>query len=137
MPDATPGTPAQPLTPVVVAAVALGGALGTGARAGLWWVFRDDPWSISTLGINVLGCVLLAWLSTYAKYRQLPDWLRAGIGTGFAGAFTTFSSIMLLFAQLPIWTHVVYLAITVWCCLLAVWLTQKLTTTFFARGARC
>ncbi|MHC6246397.1 fluoride efflux transporter FluC [Lactobacillus delbrueckii] len=46
-----------------------------------------------TVIANLLGCFLLAFL-TYFFLRKASNraWLTTGLGTGFVGAFTTFSS---------------------------------------------
>ncbi|CCI85872.1 fluoride efflux transporter FluC [Lactobacillus pasteurii] len=42
---------------------------------------------------NVLGCFLLAFLTYFSlEFKSLPSWLVTGLGTGFVGAFTTFST---------------------------------------------
>lgn len=42
---------------------------------------------------NLLGCFLLALLTYYVIEKGIfADWLSTGLGTGFIGAFTTFSS---------------------------------------------
>lgn len=42
---------------------------------------------------NLLGCFLLSLLTYYVIERGIfTDWLTAGLGTGFIGAFTTFST---------------------------------------------
>ncbi|WP_251546583.1 fluoride efflux transporter FluC [Limosilactobacillus caecicola] len=42
---------------------------------------------------NLLGCFLLAFLTYYVIERGLfAEWITVGIGTGFIGAFTTFST---------------------------------------------
>lgn len=75
-------------------AVALGGLLGCLAR---WAIGRwlapglpaGFPWA--TLGINVLGCLLLG-LVLGAGPARVPEAWRLGLGTGFCGGFTTFST---------------------------------------------
>ncbi len=74
----------------------LAGALGTGARYGLTlWIQNgagarlDFP--LGTLVVNVAGCLLLSALTTLALQRAAPD-IRLILGTGFCGAFTTFST---------------------------------------------
>ncbi|GFZ27142.1 fluoride efflux transporter FluC [Lactobacillus corticis] len=60
-------------------------------------------WSAAgTLISNLLGCFLLAALTYYGvnTIKGMPDWLAAGLGTGFVGAFTTFSSFNLDFLKL-------------------------------------
>lgn len=75
-------------------AVLLGGAIGTALRLGIDALFpyADDaiPWS--TLGINVLGSFLLGALVSVA-WDRTPAWLRAGLGPGLLGSFTTFSAL--------------------------------------------
>ena len=48
---------------------------------------------LATLTINLIGCFLLALLTTYiARLNILPSEVITGIGTGFIGSFTTFST---------------------------------------------
>lgn len=50
------------------------------------------PFPLDTLLTNLLGCFLLAWLMAYtAQLNILSKETITGIGTGFLGAFTTFS----------------------------------------------
>lgn len=66
------------------------GCLGGLSRYGLVLLF---PGQTTTLLINLIGCFLLAFLTYYIIERQLlAGWLSTGLGTGFVGAFTTFSS---------------------------------------------
>jgi CrcB protein len=73
-----------------VLAVAVGGAIGTAARALLeawiaeWWLL---------LLINALGSFLLG--TSTAALAGAADWLRHGIGAGILGGFTTFSAVAL------------------------------------------
>ncbi|MET0303078.1 MAG: CrcB family protein [Microbacteriaceae bacterium] len=77
-----------------VAAVAVGGMLGTGARLGLDAVLPhpDAGWAWSTLIANVLGSVVLGLLVARV-WPTAPEWMRAGLGAGVLGAFTTFSAV--------------------------------------------
>jgi fluoride exporter len=51
------------------------------------------PWS--TLLINVSGSFLLGMLvATLWSRPTTPDWLKAGVGAGVLGGFTTFSAVM-------------------------------------------
>ena len=76
-------------------AVLLGGVIGTGLRITLDTVIHHDdsqfPWS--TLLINVLGSFALAFLVARV-WPTAPAWLRAGLGTGLIGSFTTFSALI-------------------------------------------
>lgn len=69
--------------------IASGGFLG-----GLCRYWLTVHWSNSGILLaNLSGCFLLSFLTYYVIERGLlADWLNAGIGTGFIGAFTTFSS---------------------------------------------
>lgn len=42
---------------------------------------------------NIVGCFLLAFFTYFfMEFKDFHEWLTVGIGTGFIGAFTTFSS---------------------------------------------
>ncbi|WHY85406.1 fluoride efflux transporter CrcB [Neobacillus novalis] len=48
---------------------------------------------LGTLVINLMGCLFLAWFfSITAKQKNINPNLILAIGTGFTGAFTTFST---------------------------------------------
>lgn len=80
-----------------LAAVAVGGLCGAALRMALGLWFPDAPgFPATTLAINVTGTAALAALTSYWQVSHRgPSWLRAGIGTGFLGAFTTFSALIL------------------------------------------
>lgn len=63
--------------------IALGGALGAGARAGIWWLVPG----FGTLVANALGCVLMGYLAA----SPISPRARAFGMAGFCGGFTTFS----------------------------------------------
>jgi CrcB protein len=75
--------------------VALGGALGAGARYELLRAFPVHPGRLplTTGAINVGGAfllgVLLEWLT---RHRDDAHWARLLVGVGGLGAFTTFST---------------------------------------------
>lgn len=79
--------------PRLLAAVAVGGALGALARWGLSEAFPSDadafPWT--TFAINMTGSFLLALLPTSALVRRRRD-LAVGLGPGVLGGFTTLSA---------------------------------------------
>jgi CrcB protein len=78
-------------------AVAVGGLLGTELRYGLGLAFPDLPGSVpwATLWINVAGSFVLALLTTVWMARpHTAFWLRAGLGPGLLGSFTTFSAVV-------------------------------------------
>lgn len=81
------------LTDVLI--VATGGAIGAIAR----WLLSDYvqkhtgpffPWG--TLTVNVLGSLLLGFVATAALHGFFSREQRLLLATGFAGAFTTFST---------------------------------------------
>ena len=78
-------------------AVALGGVLGTGARWGvdaLLPTASPGTLSVSTIVVNVVGSFVLGLLVATLWWRPgVPLWLKAGVGTGVLGSFTTFSAI--------------------------------------------
>lgn len=78
-------------------AVAVGGLAGSELRFGLGQLFPEAadavPWT--TLGINVSGSFVLAALTTLWIARPHTSfWLRAALGPGFLGSFTTFSAVV-------------------------------------------
>lgn len=83
--------------------VAAGGLAGTELRYGLGLAFPEPagtlPWT--TLGINVAGSFVLAALTTVWMARpHTAFWLRAGLGPGLLGSFTTFSAVVFSVNQL-------------------------------------
>ncbi|MGN7249485.1 fluoride efflux transporter FluC [Arthrobacter sp. SAFR-014] len=84
-------------------AVAAGGLLGTELRYVLGLLFPDQPGDLpwATLVINIVGSFVLAALTTIWIARpQTPFWLRAAIGPGVLGSFTTFSAVVFSADQL-------------------------------------
>jgi CrcB protein len=79
---------------VNVVAVLVGGVLGTALRLAIETLLphgaEEFPWS--TLLINVVGSFALG-LAVARLWPVAPEWLRAGIGTGVLGSFTTFSAV--------------------------------------------
>jgi len=74
-------------------AVLVGGALGTGLRLSLdlLIVHGDADFPVSTLIINVVGTFALGFLTARVWPTARP-WVRAGLGPGLLGSFTTFSA---------------------------------------------
>ncbi|ANU51314.1 camphor resistance protein CrcB [Limosilactobacillus reuteri] len=73
-----------------IMSVAIGGFLGGITRYELSVLLGGN----GILYANLIGSFLLAFITYYFIERGLlAAWLNAGIGTGFIGAFTTFSSL--------------------------------------------
>jgi len=84
-----------------LAAVAVGGAVGTGMRFALDLAFatEDGLFPVSTLIANIVGSFVLA-VVVAELWEKLPDWARAGLGAGLLGSFTTFSALAVAFVHL-------------------------------------
>lgn len=86
----------QALSPVMLLAVALGGAVGAIGRyvtmsAVGHWYHGNFPWA--TLAVNILGSFILgALVETMALAWSPTPSLRAFLVVGGLGAFTTFST---------------------------------------------
>ena len=79
-----------------LAAIAAGGAAGALARVGLVRAFPVAPgaWPWVTFAVNVAGAFVLGYLITRLQERlPLSTYRRPLAGTGFCGAFTTFSTV--------------------------------------------
>jgi CrcB protein len=80
---------------MVYMAVAIGGFLGACARYLLSEALGTlSGFPVATLLTNLSGSFVLAWFYTITLERiPVHPHLRAGVGTGFIGAFTTFSTL--------------------------------------------
>ena len=78
-----------------LAAIFVGGAVGGLLRTGLTRWFPSDPasWPWAVFAINLSGAFVLGYVVTRLQERlPLSTYRRALIGTGFCGAYTTFST---------------------------------------------
>ena len=80
--------------------ISVGGALGAIARywlGGRLQALTASPGDIhyATLGVNVLGCLLIGLLAFCVERGSLPAELQALLMVGLLGAFTTFSTFSL------------------------------------------
>ncbi|WP_341393596.1 fluoride efflux transporter FluC [Arthrobacter sp. G119Y2] len=142
---APPG--AQPTSPDlgwrVWTAVAAGAFAGAEARYGLLLLFPPAPGSTdwTTLGINAGASLALGFLTSWwLSHAPAPFWLRAGLGPGFLGTFSTFSALALSL-ELPLGTGlhgewVSYLALSLVCGLAAAAAGLRLGSRAGAAAAR-
>ena len=76
--------------------VCFAGALGTGLRYGIGlWVGQrfESPFPAATLIVNLVGCVLIAFVMQLAlRVTTFPPDLRVVLTTGFMGGLTTYSA---------------------------------------------
>ena len=78
-----------------LAAVFVGGALGTLARTGLVTLVVADPtrWPWPTFIVNIVGAFLVGYFTTRLLERlPLSSYRRPLLGTGLCGGLTTFST---------------------------------------------
>jgi CrcB protein len=78
-----------------LAAVFVGGALGTVARATLAMFAASDPgrWPWPTFTVNIVGAFLLGYFTTRLLERlPVSSYRRPLLGTGVCGGLTTFST---------------------------------------------
>lgn len=84
-------------------AVAIGGFVGTGLRLACDVAFPSPVggFPLETLTVNLLGALVLGFLvGDLWKRPSTPAWLRAGLGTGLLGSFTTMSAVMVALVAL-------------------------------------
>jgi CrcB protein len=80
---------------VTVLLVAAGGAAGsilrylTDRRVQRW---RDSPFPWGTLTVNVVGSLILGFLSGWLLHGAEPASMRSLVAVGFCGGLTTFST---------------------------------------------
>lgn len=79
-----------------LAAVAVGGMLGTGLRLAVVYLVTEP---VATLVVNVVGSLALGFLVARV-WPTASDWLKAGLGAGLLGAFTTFSALAVILVDL-------------------------------------
>lgn len=103
---------------MTILAVLLGGALGTGLRLAVDALLPHaaDEFPLGTLLVNVAGSLVLGVLVA-RMWPVAPGWLRAGLGAGLLGSFTTFSALALAAVSLTTagagWIALGYVALSI------------------------
>lgn len=83
------------MTPTIFTGLLIAGAVGAPARYLLDGFVQDRtegafPWG--TFVINITGSLLLGLITGAALYHAFPSTPKIWLGTGFCGAYTTFST---------------------------------------------
>lgn len=99
------------------------------------WLTPTSGLPVATLTVNLLGCFLLAFITHYiGEVSPLPGNVITGMGTGFVGAMTTFSTFsnetLQMFLHHQYWLAFLYDGLSVFGGLLiswaAIWLSRRL-----------
>lgn len=112
-------------------AVLAGGIVGTTLRLGIDAVIPPgtDGFPISTLIVNSVGAFVLGTLVA-RLWPVAPGWVKAGLGPGLLGSFTTFSAVAVSLVSLTAtasgMTALAYLGLTLVFGLGAAWLGLSL-----------
>ncbi|MGC4806923.1 fluoride efflux transporter CrcB [Micromonospora sp. DT233] len=146
-PDVDVGVPAdrgelraRPAT--VLGVIAVGGALGALARAGLQAAFPHSPTGFpwATFAVNVTGCLLIGALMAVVTAGRARPLTRPFLGVGVLGGFTTFSTytvdVRLALDSGAFGTALSYLFGTLVGALVAVWLGDAAAGRLLARAPR-
>lgn len=76
-----------------ILAVLIGGALGSLLRYGINIGTLGYSFPFGTLVENILGSFLLGVLTGWFLYIKSAEWVKAGLGVGLCGGFTTMSTL--------------------------------------------
>lgn len=116
-----------------LAAVFVGGAVGTLARAGLATLTAPVPghWPWATFTVNIVGAFILGFVTTRLLERlPLSAYRRPMLGTGLCGGLTTFSTMQVETLQMIQHRHyglaATYTLVSVAAGLLAVYVATSL-----------
>ncbi|MFJ8082331.1 fluoride efflux transporter CrcB [Streptomyces sp. NPDC096205] len=127
----------------VVAAVAVGGAIGATARyaASLLWPAHSGGFPWTTFWVNVTGCAVIGlFMVLVVEARSVHRLVRPFFGTGVLGGYTTFSTyavdIQKLLDDGRTATALAYLATTLLAALTAVWLAATAARRLLLRRPR-
>ncbi|WP_018924064.1 fluoride efflux transporter FluC [Salsuginibacillus kocurii] len=77
----------------IIVAIGIGGALGTLLRYGINLSTLATGLPLGTVIENLSGSLLLGALTGFFALRTPKEWVKAGLGVGLCGGYTTFSTI--------------------------------------------
>ncbi|NJP38514.1 fluoride efflux transporter FluC [Alkalicoccus luteus] len=102
--------------PVILLAVFIGGMTGAASRFWINLAFLETGYPFGTIIENISGSLLLGALTAWTLLKPLPAWLKAGLGAGFCGSFTTMATLAsdtVLTAGLSETAPIIYLAVSI------------------------
>jgi CrcB protein len=102
--------------PVILLAVFIGGMTGAASRFWINLAFLDTGYPFGTIIENISGSLLLGVLTAWTLLKPMPSWLKAGLGAGFCGSFTTMATLAsdtVLTAGLTETAPIIYLAVSI------------------------
>lgn len=92
-------------------AVGVGGAMGAVSRYSISILMIDLTFPFATVFVNLVGSFLLGIFTGFFIDRQIRDWLKAGIGVGVFGGFTTMSTFAADIYSLSVGFSIIYVAV--------------------------
>ncbi len=110
--------------------VGLGGATGSVLRYTISLIPNKYTFPLITLVINILGAVLIGYITGVSIKKDMPSRSILFLKTGLCGGFTTFSTFSLeaysLFQNGNYFYSILYVLLSFIGCLIGVWLGMKL-----------
>ncbi|WP_062050909.1 CrcB family protein [Bacillus sp. JCM 19034] len=76
-----------------ISAVGFGAVIGTISRYTLHLVTVNPNYPYGTLIVNIVGSGLLGFITALFLVFVPKEWVKAGLGVGFCGGFTTMSTL--------------------------------------------
>lgn len=112
--------------------VFLGGGLGAIARFGIGKIIPagNSGFPFGTAAANIISCIILGYLMSRVISKDLSHTYQLLLMTGFCGGFSTFSTFsaetfsLIQNGQSNI--ALLYIAISLFTCLLGIWIGMKL-----------